>query len=465
MKKSVLSILLLIGISLTNWNCSTVGDLLDGDDNPDKYGISSDKYDVNPFETVILTIDEYIFTEDSYHGTIYDQEVALLKISDTQLTFMMPYIPEGNRVLEFILEDVKHDIELMILTLEEIQNPEEVITTYSNKVFEALDELRNMNQLYDLQIEPQNLQVIEKYISDFNNAYLSSTIEEKQELAQFMNANPDIFDFSNFDYSFFNDSINTSKAFEYWDEQLTEDMHYFTGLVILTGATVALFNGALISLNPLAIFITGGALLTEVVLLKRQTKTILNRSYIPFEFAIDNELRTGTIEFENDVEYQLGIDATFRTLYKNDQNSSDVTIELVANINTITRYWNQVLENIPGTNGSVSNLNDQNNYKVNSNRQIVNPKFISIGNISNSNVVKSGFDNSNIIKVKFTTATDADQDFTFDMVYNNPDYSIETKTVSAKVVVTTFDYAGVWLLRWYNTNDGALFQDDGSCRG
>lgn len=105
-------------------------------------------------------------------------------------------------------------------------------------------------------------------------------------------------------------------------------------------------------------------------------------------------------------------------------------------------------------------MNDQNNYTVNSNRRIVNPKFISIGNISNSNVTISQFSNTDAVKVTFTTSADEAQDFTFDLVYTNPDFSVETITVSAKVVVTTFDYTGVWLLRWYNTSDRALFQDD-----
>lgn len=211
------NLILALGLSIIFSGCGINNDVLDGNDITPQYAISVDNYNVSPFEMVTLTIDEYIFTEDAYYGEIYDKEVHLIKISDTQLTFMMPFIPEGERLFEFIIEDVTHDIEFIILALEEIQNPEEVITTYSNKVVEAFNELKNMNQLYDLQIEPQNLQIIEKYISDFNNAYTSATIEEKQEFAQFMNANPDIFDFSNFDYSFFNDSINTSKDFVYWE--------------------------------------------------------------------------------------------------------------------------------------------------------------------------------------------------------------------------------------------------------
>jgi len=364
--------------------------------------------------------------------------------------------------MEFIIEDVSHEIYFTITSPEPVSNPEEVIDSYKQNVVVAFDSLVLMNQLYNLQIEPQNLQVIENYLNDFNQAYATATAEEKQELAQFMNANPDIFDFSNFDYSFFNDSLNTSKNFVKWDQQLTHDMQYFTGLVLLTGATVGLFNGALISLNPIAIFITGGALVTEMVLLKRQTKTILNRSYKPFEFDINNELRS-TLEFENDVQFQLGIDGTYRTLYNNDQSSSSVIIELVANINTVTGYWNTVTNNISGTTGTVSNLVDINSYNVNVNESSVTPQYISIENISNSNVVLSNYNTTNTVYVTFTTTAEEDQDFTFDIVYNNPDFSEERINVNAKVLVPVFDFTGFWNLSYYTMDvngDEYLHQEE-----
>ena len=214
---------------------------------------------------------------------------------------MMPYIPEGERIFEMVIEDVTHEVFFTIDPLEEIDNPEEIIMDYKENVEEAFIELKSMNEKYNLQLDPDNLSIIESYLADFNQSYTSATADEKQELAQFMKANPDLFDFSHFDYSIFDDSLNTNRDYISWDQKLQSDMNYFVGLVIATGATIGIFNGALASLNPIAIAISGAALLTEVVLLKSHVKTMLNRTYKPFEFDlrflqlnIDNQNRTPT---------------------------------------------------------------------------------------------------------------------------------------------------------------------------
>jgi hypothetical protein len=427
--------LTIIFTSLFFYSCDTLNDALGIDDNPPQYALYPDNYSVSPFETVLLTIEEYSFTDNEYWGSIYGEDVLLIKVNDSQLTFMMPFIPEGERVFEMIIEDVTHDIDFNIIPLEEVENPDEIITNYKNNVASAFDELKNMNELHDLQIELENLQIIENYLNEFEANYSAATEMEKQELAQFMNANPELFDFSHFDYSIFNDSLNANRDFVKWDQKLTSDMNYFTGLVIATGATIGIFNGALLSLNPIAIGISGAALLTEAMLLKSHVKTMLNRTYKPFEFYISGELRSNTIEFSNDTEYYLGIDGTYRTLYNNDQSSSDVIIELVANIDVVTGYWNTVKNNISGVKGDIPSLSGQDNYKVNINESAVTSEFITIQNISNNLVELSGFSNDNSVNVTFHTIAIIDQDFTFDIVYDNPDFGKETLTVSAKLTV------------------------------
>ncbi len=440
--------------------CGEIGNLIDGEEQY-FYSVTADKYSVEPFETVTLTIDEYVLTDDLYYAQIYDKDIELVKISDSQLTFMMPFIPDGERILEWVIDGVSHEIDFTIIPLEEIDNPEEIIMDYKQNVEDAFTELKSMNDKYNLELDQSNLAIIENYIVDFNQNYSSATADEKQELAQFMKANPDLFDFSHFDYSVFDDSLNTNKDFVKWDQKLQSDMNYFVGLVIATGATIGIFNGALATLNPFAIGISGAALLTEALLLKSHIKTMLNRTYKPFEFDIANELRTNTIEFSNDTEYILGIDGTYRTLYNNDQNSSDVIIELVANINVVTGYWNTVKNKISGTKGEVPSLQGQSSYTVNVNESSVTPQYVSIENISNSSVQLSNFKNDDAVRVTFKTSASQSQDFTFDIVYRNPDFSEERITVQSKIIIPEFDYAGSWLLRWYTDEaQTELYQDD-----
>lgn len=452
MKAKAIIILLLISISFTNWNCSLVGDVLDGDDNPAQYAISSDRYNVVPFETVTLTINEYYFSEDSYYGEIYDKEVLLIKISDTQLTFMMPLVPEGERILEFILEDVKHDLTFTILTLEEIDNPDEIITTYQNNIVEAFNELKVLNQQQNTGIEPENLQVIDQLLEDFNQGFSNATEDEKQELAQIMKANPELFDFKLYDYSQFNDSMQTSKDYISWDRQLSRDAALYAGVVIAGVLTVNTFVASIKIFNPWVFGISAAALVVEYTAIKYLHNKILTTAYKPFQFDIDGELRTDIIEFENETEYILGIDATYRTLFKDDQQSSGVIIELVVNIDKVAGAWNTVKGYISGTTGTYTNISDKISYVANSNRSSVDPQFISIDKMPNSGVNLVGFNNSNNVRVIFQTSSDEDQNFTFDIVYKSPDFSEERITINAKVLVPVFDLTGNWMISYYTAD-------------
>lgn len=426
------TVLLMAILSVTNSGCETL--FGDDEDPTQSIDVYLDKSDVSPFEQVTITAIDYDFPQESYMATIGGKDITLTRTTSNQLVFTMPFIA-GNQVLVVVLNEVSYSFDFMVNELEPIANPDELISTYQQSVAGVIAEVEQMIQQGELQISVEHMQVLKNQKSTFDQSFASATTDQKQEVAQFIKANPEFFNFDHIHLQQFNDSLNTSRAFVAWDQQLTDDMRYFTGLVIATGATIGIFNGTLISGNPFLIGAATLALATEFVLVFDQTGTMLTRSYKPFEFDLTNELRASMVEFENDIPYQLGIDATYRTLYKNDRQSSDVTLELVANINTFTGYWNQVSSLVPGLNGTVENLDDKNGYVINANRLAVTPEYISIDNISNSNVTLSNFSHAGTVKVTFSTNADADQDFTFDIVYRNPDFSEEKLNVSAKLKI------------------------------
>ncbi|MCF8347763.1 MAG: hypothetical protein K9G61_03015 [Bacteroidales bacterium] len=432
--------------------CSAVEDVFGGDEDPTQsLSLYQDKTEASPFEQVTITAIDYSFPQETYVAAIGGKEVTLTRIASNQLVFTMPFVA-GAQVLDLVVDEVTYSFDFLVNELEPIANPDELINTYKQNVEGIINEVEQMIQQGELQIPAEHMQVLQNQQLAFEQSFASATSDQKQEVAQFIKANPGFFNFEHIQLQQFNDSLNTSRAFVAWDQQLTDDMRYFTGLVIATGATIGIFNGTLYSGNPFLIGAATLALATEFVLVFNQTETMLTRSYKPFEFDLNNELRNTIVEFENDIPYQLGIDATYRTLYKNDQQSSNVTIELVANINTFTGYWNQVSSLVPGLNGSVENLDDKNGYVTNANRLAVTPEYISIDNISNSNVTMSNFSHAGTVKVTFSTNADADQDFTFDIVYTNPDFSEERITVSARILVPVFDFTGTWLLSYYTAD-------------
>ncbi len=431
--RNLLAAFFLFGsLSIINSGCNT---LFNEDEDPTQsLSLYQDKSDASPFEQVTITAIDYSFQQETYPATIGGKDITLTRVASNQLVFTMPFV-SGSQVLDLVVDDVTYSFDFLVNELEPIANPDELINAYKQNVEGILSEVEQMIQLGELQIPAEHMQVLQNQKLAFEQSFASATADQKQEVAQFIKANPGFFNFEHINLQQFNDSLNTSRAFVAWDQQLTEDMRYFTGLVIATGATIGIFNGTLISGNPFLIGAATLALATEFVLVFDQTGTMLTRSYKPFEFDLNNELRASVVEFENEVPYQLGIDATYRTLYKNDQQSSDVTLELVANINTFTGYWNQVSSLVPGLNGTVENLDDKNGYVTNTNRLAVTPEYISIDNISNSSVTLSNFSHAGTVKVTFSTNADADQDFTFDIVYKNPDFSEEKLSVSAKLKI------------------------------
>ena len=440
--------------------CGEIGNLIDGEEQY-YYSVTSDKYSVVPFETVTITIDEYVLTDDIYYAQIYDKDIELIKISDSQVTFVMPLIPEGERILEWVIEGVTHEIDYTISALEEIDNPEEIIMDYKEDIEEAFNELKLLSQQQNSGIEPANIQVIDQLLADFNQGFSDATEDEKQELAQIMKANPALFDFTSFDFSQLNDSMQTSKDYISWDRQLSRDAAIYAGVVIAGVLTAEAFLASIKVFNPWAFGISAAALVVEYAAIRYLHNKILTTAYKPFQFDIDGELRSDVIEFDNETEYILGIDATYRTLFKDDQQSSEVIIELVANIDKVAGAWNTVKGYISGTTGTYPNINEKTSYVTNSNSSSVYPQYISIENISNSNVQLANYSNEGAVSVTFKTNSNESQDFTFDIVYRNPDFSEERITVQSKIIIPEFDYAGSWLLRWYTDEAKTdLYQDD-----
>ncbi len=418
-------------------SCDKFNNIFDEQDSGQDLNLTLDQYNVLPFNVVHLYSEDYQFESDSYDAFIGDEGVILTKSSDNQLSFMVPYLEPGDYLLEFELDGTTYDLSLTVNELEEIENPGQIIEQHSEAVFAFYDTLIFFNENADLGIDEGNLKIAEEELARFEQHYSNASEEEKQELAQFMAANPGVFDFSDFDMSYFNDSLSMTKNYVKWDQQLTTDMKYFTGLVIATGATVGLFSAALGSLNPFAIGITGVALLAEILLLKQQTGIMAERSYKPFEFDLEGSLKSDIVEFKNEVEYTLGIDASYRSLYSADNGSSDVVIELVANIEKVKGYWNKVTNHFSDASGTIENISELNNYQVNAQRFSVTPEYISIENISNSNVELIDFNTQNSqVNVTFSTEEEDEQEFTFDIKYDNPQFSEERLTADAILMPT-----------------------------
>lgn len=435
------------------YSCEPINDLLN--DEEYYYSIYADKYEVQVFESVTLFIDDYNFSTDQYSAIIADKEVLLRRISNQELSFMIPYIEGGLQYMYFNFEGTDYEIEFQINSSEIIESPSAVIDEQKTQFDLVYDSLLYAQQEGILSISTQNLQTLASLKSDFEQQYTNATEEEKQELAQLMQANPNFFDLSHIHLHQFDDDLSQKLRNDYWEDQLNDDQEYITALVMATAASIVMFNGTLYSGNPFLIAAMTLAIATEFILILDQVETMWDRTYKPFDLELSEDKKSLVLEFDNHIEYQLGIDASYRSLYKNDQQSSEVIIELVASINTFTQYWNQVSSLVPGLVGNVENINDQNDFVTHSSRRSVNPQFMALENISNSNVLRESFTNNNTVKVTFATNATEDQDFSFDLVYNNLSLGNDRITIDARVKVeidSTPIYEAAVIGNWTVTN-------------
>lgn len=291
----------------------------DVEETPVGITLVADKTNVTPFEIISINATGYSFGNENYMGTIAEQEISLQKSTQNQLVFMMPSLGNGEQVLVLNINDKDYEFKFVLTALEIIENPEEVIAEHKQSMVNMLDTIAHYNASGELHITEDQIQNIQNHLADFNQAYASVTDIQKQELAQFMQVHPDLFDFSYINFQAFNDGLEKEmRAPDYLDLRLKRDQVYYVLLVAGTLKTLVIFNTSLSSGNPYFIAISGLAFVTATAVLLVQTKTIVNRIYIPNELQLDDFKNGKTIiEFTDDEEYVLGIDAIHRSLYNN----------------------------------------------------------------------------------------------------------------------------------------------------
>ena len=403
----------------------------------------ADKTNVSPFELVTITADDYTFTNTEYNATIETKDIKLVKDEENNLVFMMPSIPGGSQTLSLMLDETEYQIEFNINALPVVENPTEVINTYKQNLYDALDTINYVNTLQGAQISSENIQLIETYLSDFEQALSSASQGEKQELAQFMQRNPEMFNYSNFEFYSINDSLYTgTKSTTEWDKLITRDSRRFVALVITTGVTIYVVQGSLMSANPLIAIGAGVALAVEFVMVLNQAEQTIHSSYKPFVLSVfsdDLKSTKSSLTFNNNEAVQINIEAEYRSLYNADKGkgTSSSVDDLASAMSTFLGYWNKAISYIPGMNGTVPTLEEQTSYTTNPNKSSVSSEYITIDNISNENVTIDDFSNNNdAVSVTFTTSETEDQDFTFDLIYTNPDFSVETTNIDANLTMS-----------------------------
>ena len=428
-----------------------------GDDNVDpivteeeeenKVTITTEKVDLKDVEIGIITVDNFTLNQQTYNAKFGDLDIILAKNNSTELSFLVPpNIDSGTYNLAIDFSSNSLGFKVTKTTLSE--TPEKVI---SNFVGDYALEISETIALFDQgNVPPELLSVkdnIDKAITDLNNL----PENDKIIAAKFIENN--------------STDLNALEA-----ELAQQDLTYSGKLInkkcdnprcyLAYGAKVIIAAG-LVSIGAAAsttlgaIAATLGAVVVGVdaivslirgkrSILISKVKVVINEAltiYIPLQEVkeiiyntidgtVSNFSKSQANKIENETAITFKIKPTFRTLDAADESSTDTVIKTFVDAYlSIKDFWNQ---NFASNLGSLPNFNDLEQQKFSTDLS-----YFSLDITDNSeNVTKSEITGTvEEFSVTFTNETDLEQDFTFDVIYNDG----ENEAKSSLTLTINFD--------------------------
>lgn len=417
----------------------------DEPDKPEPGTITAVETKVCQLEFAILTSNDITFSKISYSGTIGGENVELF-VSDTILSFLMPEITAGSQTLTADIENNIYTINFNVIGIENVINPDIYIENSTNDFTYSEEELNNsstlMADMYGSEHDDDNIEILIAYLDDFQTLLNSASAEDKQTLANFISANPDIFeeleDLTQYIESSSRKGYQTDLTPEDRIEKLkTEFANRITNIGYLTVSGVALQAYALYSPELVTKLLAAAAWAAVIYKVKQLNDFLIIKTDVNV-FQVGLMIlsnKKSAISFNNETEYSLNITSSYRNLNQQDVNSSYSTIaSIVSSLNTFEDFWSTIMGILPTslTGGSFHIKNVTNEKKKTFNVSI---EYLSINNISNSNINVDTSYTADEFKVTFSTTETTQQDFTFDLVYNNPNVSTSTTNIIANLIV------------------------------
>ena len=294
-----------------------------------------------------------------------------------------------------------------------------------------------------------NAQVLMTAYNNFNNQLKTATDDEKMQLAKFIAANPDIF--SPFeDISIYKDSLSLYKitASSTTPEIKLSDFDAgvkirVTKLLISSVVTIAL--GA----STGGIAFAACAIITIRCMYDLDDYCIINLAEIVDRigsFSLTASKGTSSNNFTKGRQYSIYVRSDYRNLYSADISSNSTVISsIVSGLNSLHNIWDKINSYLPVTvlgativpklNGESVDLSKVTTYGQKN--EPVSTAFLSLQDISNSNVTATVDNSGSVLKVTFNTTATTNQDFTYNVVYTNPDADNYSQSFSGTVIVNT----------------------------
>lgn len=442
MKKIFLTLFLFLAFAATTFQgCKKIND------SPLPATLTLEKSIYKQLEVAVINAENLTLNSATYTGTVESAQVLLVQ-TQNKLAFMVPELPAGNYTLLTNIEGKDCSLIITIELLPAVTDAQAVINTV------LLPAIMNDTQIDSVgaivqQLNGdanwiQNKSILKNYYDDFNAKYNALPAGDKIQLAKILKANEGMFAMLP-SLRGYMDTINLSYKTQ-------TDYDYETGLALagisivtsqlqvlsLVTVTALAINSCVFIPNPITCCLTAAALACLAAKLYHHNgvvKVFLDKVFAPFLGILNDVQERSIIAFNKDQLYALNLSLGIRTLYNQDMSSANTEVQsMVTALNKSTSALNAGEALLP------NQLNDQPAHI--SNKTVYQSKDFaysgtnfSVTNISNPLVTLTSQDVvGEELRVKFTTNSNIDQSFTYDLNYNKGQYNISQNIASNLIV-------------------------------
>ncbi len=428
--------LLLATITISNLSCDKV--FGEDEEIPDTY-LNASQQNAIPYKIISLWSDEGIPADEEFTGTFGELEITVCQTEPALLHFMIPDVNPGSYNLTINFGDYEGYTDLTIELSQPISNPDEIVNNVITGANQSLQFLESVENQTGQQVSEHEKLFITNTISEMNSVFATLSTSEKQEFASFIIANPELFGFGG------SRTIASGEILEGFRDFMKTNM---LKIMIAGGSFYLSFTAPEpTGLTKIIALASGVYLVKKVLELGMTVLEIYDASVV----AEQSELTAGRSElvFLNHEEIMFDVKVTYRTIYKEDINTTIPLLqEVISLIHNYLDYRDKIdgyiikfksLFNIsggglnPGPN-RVSEIQTTTSNEIDGDGNLVN--IIDINN-TNVKVAITGRDVGWII-ARFSTCEDEYQNFNFTYTYDDP--VVDDKGYEAMLIATEIIY-------------------------
>lgn len=449
--KKVIIILLTVFV----FGCSKE-DSSDNQPSINKAIISTEKNNLKDAEIAFINVDNLTLVKDSYNSNLGEISLKLFKVNDSTLTFVVPTnIDSGKYELstDFSNNSLQFDISTEELSSSSTEIMSNFIGNYEEDIDNTIEQFGNNNVPQELLTAKAKIQ---QAASDFEN--LSE--QDKIVAAKFIQNNSEGFkEFENELDEMLNNDNSTSKKNNRFNKS---NLNCNTGCIFAQGVKI-LGSAALIKLSAPVGVIAGLVIGIDVGLsyltgkrsyLLSKLKLALGKAFNIAYFAQNNladvtfektdefvsdltnfkKSSSERVKFQNETPISIKIKPYYRTLNIEDKEHPNGNISTFVSLySKFKTIWDNKLAS---KFGQLPTFNDNEEQKF---ADELSQFTIQISDNSENVSVSDITGTVEDFKVTFTNNTDTEQNFSFDIIFND-DGIIAKKSIEAILSIKIYNY-------------------------